>query len=401
MYRKYFGLKRPPFSIAPDPRYLFMSGQHREALAHLLYGVRSDGGFVLLTGEVGTGKTTVCRRLLETLTKNVVVAFIIHPTLSVAELLATVCDEFGIGYPRKATIKILVDSINAFLLDLNARRKKAILIIEEAQNLSHDVLEQIRLLTNLETNERKLLQIILIGQPELRDKLARPEFKQLTQRIVARYHLEALSKAEVTNYVHHRLTVAMGKRLHSPANPPSGQTTPASEQPPPEPSQHSDSIPAPAAAKGIGESGNSCDPTKLFSQDALNSLYTYSDGVPRLINLICDRALLGAFVQGKESVDGDTLTKAACEVLGRRLPPTNPRWKIALTAAILICACLGLLYYLSSRSENVGVSKNENTGEISSILKPLPQTPEVKKSVTETNGPDVTKPSKGGRKNSE
>ncbi len=149
MYRKYFGMKRAPFSIAPDPRYLYMSEQHREALANLLYGIRSDGGFVLQTGEVGTGKTTICRHLLETLTKNIVVAFIIHPSLSVAELLASVCDEFGIRYPKKTGVKDLVDRINHFLLDLNARRKKAILIIDEAQNLSNEVLEQIRLLTNL------------------------------------------------------------------------------------------------------------------------------------------------------------------------------------------------------------------------------------------------------------
>ena len=224
MYRKHFGMKRFPFSIAPDPRYLFMSEQHREALAHLLYGVRSEGGFVLLTGEVGTGKTTVCRRLIETLSKNIVVAFIIHPSLSVAELLATVCDEFGISYPKKTTIKDLVDRINAFLLDLNAKRKKAILIIDEAQNLSRDVLEQIRLLTNLETNDRKLLQIILIGQPELRDKLARPELRQLSQRIVARCHLEALSKADVIGYVNHRLAIANGRKPGTADNQLSGRS---------------------------------------------------------------------------------------------------------------------------------------------------------------------------------
>ncbi len=366
MYRKYFGMKRPPFSIAPDPRYLYMSEQHREALAHLLYGVRGDGGFVLLTGEVGTGKTTVCRRLLEVLTKNVVVAFIIYPKLSVAELLATVCDEFGISYPGKTSIKVLVDRINAFLLDLNARRKKAIIIIEEAQNLSRDVLEHIRLLTNLETNERKLLQIILIGQPELRDKLARPEMKQLAQRIVARCHLEALSKADLVGYVNHRLAVARGRRLPGGDDSSSGRT---------------------GAAEG--------PPAALFSQDALNSLYAYSGGIPRFINLICDRALLGAFVQKKQSVDRATLTKAAREVLGARLPQTNRNWKIALTAAILICACLGLLYYFSGGFQSLKVSGGEETSQMSVVSKPLPpmpQAPEANVSGTKPNSPDEVRP---------
>ncbi|MGP8088698.1 MAG: ExeA family protein, partial [Syntrophobacteraceae bacterium] len=240
-------MKRSPFSIAPDPRFLYLSEQYRDAIAHLIYGIRSDGGFVLMTGEIGTGKTTIVRRLLQTPHKNIVVAFIIHPALSVGQLLAAICDEFGLSYPRKTSIKELVGIINTFLLDLNARRKKAILIIDEAQNLGHNVLEQIRLLTNLETNERKLLQIILVGQPELRDKLARPELRQLAQRIVARCHLEALSKGDLFLYVNHRLEVAGGK-------------------------------------------------TDLFSQEALNSLYVYSGGIPRLINVVCDRALLGAFV---------------------------------------------------------------------------------------------------------
>jgi len=206
MYRKYFGIRKAPFSIAPDPRYLFMSDQHREALGHLLYGIKSDGGFVLLTGEVGTGKTTICRRLLQQLPKSCIVAFIINPRLSVPELLAAICDEFRISYPKKASsIKTFVDKINAYLLEAHANRKKVILIIDEAQNLSDDVLEQIRLLTNLETDQRKLLQIILIGQPELRDRLRRPEMRQLAQRIVARCHLGPMSKNEVAPYGCHRL----------------------------------------------------------------------------------------------------------------------------------------------------------------------------------------------------
>ncbi len=346
MYRKYFGMKRSPFSIAPDPRYLYMSDQHREALAHLLYGIRSDGGFVLLTGEVGTGKTTICRRLLETLTRNIVVAFIIHPSLSVAELLAAVCDEFGIDYPKKTNIKGLVDRINNFLLDLNARRKKAIVIIDEAQNLSNEVLEEIRLLTNLETNERKLLQIILIGQPELKDKLAKPELSQLAQRIVARCHLGPLSKDEVINYVNHRLEVARGR-------------------------------------------------SDLFSDDVLNGIYKYSGGIPRLINLICDRALLGAFVQEKEKVDGATLAKAASEVLGVNLPATNGKLKAALLAGIVFFTGLCLLYYFFNGFESVSTPDNDESSHMSGVSKPLPtipQPPGANASGTEPGKPDATQP---------
>ena len=340
MYRKYFALKRSPFTIAPDPRYLYMSEQHREALAHLLYGIRSDGGFVLLTGEVGTGKTTICRRVLQALHKNIVVAFIIHPTLSVVELLATICDEFGIGYPRKTSIKDLVDRINVFLLDLNAKRKKAILIIDEAQNLSNDVLEQIRLLTNLETNERKLLQIILIGQPELRDKLARPELRQLAQRIVARCHLEALSKADVFLYVNHRLAVARGR-------------------------------------------------SGLFSQEAMNSLYVYSSGIPRLINIICDRALLGAFVRQSEIVDRATLAKAAAEVLGGRSSGKDRRWKAVMAAVILICTGLGLMYYFVSGFES---QKIAHAPGVSKSLPTVPKTPLANLSGTEADNPGLNQP---------
>ena len=351
MYRKYFGMKRPPFSIAPDPRYLYMSEQHREALAHLLYGIRSDGGFVLLTGEVGTGKTTICRRVLETLTRNIVVAFIIHPSLSVPELLAAVCDEFGISYPKKTNIKGLVDRINHFLLELNARRKKAIVIIDEAQNLSNEVLEEIRLLTNLETNERKLLQIILIGQPELKDKLAKPELSQVAQRIVARCHLGPLSEDEVINYVNHRLEVARGR-------------------------------------------------SDLFSDNALSNIYRYSGGIPRLINLICDRALLGAFVQEKEKVDEAILAKAASEVLGVNFAATNGKLKAALLAGAVFLTGLCLLYYFFDGFESLRTANSffktpdsEETSHMSGVSKPLPgipQPPEANATGAEPGKPDAT-----------
>jgi general secretion pathway protein A len=270
MYARYFGLKQPPFSIAPDPRYLFMSERHREALAHLLYGVRGGGGFVLLTGEVGTGKTTVCRCFLEQIPKRCNVAYIFNPKLTVDELLRTVCAEFRIPYqhvgPGAPTVKDYVDALNEFLLRTHAVGQNNVLIIDEAQNLSADVLEQLRLLTNLETNERKLLQIVLIGQPESRAMLARPELRQLAQRVIARYHLGALSDAETEQYVRHRLAVA-------------GLTQ---------------ALP--------------------FDSGALRRLVHYSRGVPRRINLLADRALLGAYAKGKPVVDRRIVEAAAREV---------------------------------------------------------------------------------------
>ncbi|MDH3536425.1 MAG: AAA family ATPase [Gammaproteobacteria bacterium] len=250
-----------------------MSASHREALAHLLYGIRSDSGFVLLTGEVGTGKTTVCRCLLEQLPENTKVAFILNPRVTVKELLSSICDELGIAYRgHDDSVKTFVDAINRHLLMRHADGCNTVVIIDEAQNLSFDVLEQLRLLTNLETNERKLLRIILLGQPELGEMLARPEFKQLEQRITARYHLRPLQRSEVGAYVSHRLAVA-GRRK------------------------------------------------PVFSEQVLAKLYRKTRGIPRLINVICDRAMLGAYVKSKRRVSGSILGKAASEVQGRSHQP--------------------------------------------------------------------------------
>lgn len=287
MYASFFGLKQEPFSIAPDPRYLFMSERHREALAHLLYGVNGGGGFVLLSGEIGAGKTTVCRCFLEQIPKRTNVAYILNPKLTVIELLQSVCEEYNIPMRRQGhgdggetggaaaappTVKDYLDPLNEFLLRTHAIGQNNVLVIDEAQMLSADVLEQLRLLTNLETSERKLLQIILIGQPELRDLIARPELEQLAQRVIARYHLGALTEAETRRYVRHRLAVA-GLKTAMP-----------------------------------------------FDPKVMQRIHQLSRGVPRRINLLCDRALLGAYSAGKGSVDRAIVDKAASEVFDRERP---------------------------------------------------------------------------------
>ena len=278
MYSPFFGLKQKPFSIAPDPRYLFMSERHREALAHLLYGVQGGGGFVLLTGEIGAGKTTVCRCFLEQIPPRCNVAYIFNPKLSALELLITVCHEFGIKFPpltasgTPPTLKDYVDGLNEYLLRTHAVGQNNVLIIDEAQNLAPDVLEQLRLLTNLETSERKLLQIVLIGQPELRGMLARPELEQLAQRVIARYHLDSLSGRETVAYIAHRLAVA-------------------------------------------GLEG-----AMPFEHKALQRIHELTRGVPRRINLLCDRALLGAYATGQRQAGVAIVEKAAAEVFGKAGP---------------------------------------------------------------------------------
>ncbi len=298
MYAKFFGLRQEPFAIAPDPRYLFMSERHREALAHLLYGLRGGGGFVLLTGEIGAGKTTVCRCFLEQIPKRCNVAYIFNPKLTVIELLKTICDEFRIPLDerqqRGETVKDFLDPLNEFLLKTHAVGQNNVLIIDEAQNLSPDVLEQLRLLTNLETTERKLLQIILIGQPELRDMLAKPELEQLAQRVIARYHLQALSAEESMQYIRHRLSVA------------------GFEGPLP------------------------------FDREARKRIHELSRGVPRRINLLCDRALLGAYASGRNRVDRDTVDKAASEVFGTNAGAAPTRKSVARTAAMASIVVLGV-----------------------------------------------------------
>jgi general secretion pathway protein A len=298
MYAAYFGLKQEPFSIAPDPRFLFMSERHREALAHLLYGLGGGGGFVLLSGEIGTGKTTVCRLFLEQIPASCNVAYIFNPKLTVTELLQSVCDEFHIAVNQKGllppTVKDYLDPLNDFLLQAHAAGRNNVLIIDEAQNLSAEVLEQLRLLTNLETRERKLLQIVLIGQPELRSMLARPELEQLAQRVIARYHLDTLTPAETAQYIQHRLEVA-----------------------------------------GL-------DRPLPFERKALQRIHEVSRGVPRRINLLCDRALLGAFANSRGTVDRPTVDKAAAEVFDKPVAAPSMRHRTAAVLGLGLAAGAGL-----------------------------------------------------------
>lgn len=290
MYANYFGLKEASFSITPDPHYLFLSEQHREALAHLIYGAGETGGFVLLTGEVGTGKTTVCRAFLDQLPEHVDIALILNPAMTVTELLLAVCDEFRITLSEEdRTVKRLVDRLNQYLLAAHAQGRRPVLMIDESQNLRPKVLEQIRLLTNLETPKRKLLQIFLVGQPELRTLLHRPGLRQLNQRITARYHLRPFDARDTAGYVRHRLAVAGVDRV-------------------------------------------------LFTRSALRRIHRISGGVPRLINILCDRALLGACVTRSPLVTRRIVDKAAGEV--QDWPSSNrsadPPLRVAIAAVLLV-----------------------------------------------------------------
>ena len=302
VYLNYYGLNDNPFSIAPNPDYLFMSTRHKQALAHLTFGLNESGGFVMLTGEVGTGKTTVSRKLMQELGDETQMAVILNPTLSALELLATVCDELGVKYNLDtASLKTFTDLILKKLGANHDQGINTVLLIDEAQHLLPEVLEQLRLLTNLETNREKLLKIVLIGQPELQQLLRRNELRQLAQRVTARYHLLPLTQSEVAQYVEHRWSVAGGS-------------------------------------------------TSCFRQSALNELFTISGGIPRVINLLCDRALSLGYSLQRPFIDHQIIMSASFQVLGDDIvmQRQQARWRpiyIGAFIAALIAGALAGAYY--------------------------------------------------------
>src|SRR5512138_3585629 len=305
MYTSFFGLQEKPFAITPDPRYLYLSERHAEALAHLLYGINEAGGFIQLTGEVGTGKTTVIRSLLEQLPGHAEVALILNPRITPAEFLLTICEELHLPVPDggRSSTKVLMDVLGHYLLEAHARGRRVVLIVDEAQNLSFETLEQVRLLTNLETATTKLLQIILIGQEELRALLEQPDLRQLAQRITGRYHLSPLSSDETAGYVKHRMRVA-------------GATAEA------------------------------------FTPSALREIHRLSGGIPRVINVICDRALLGAFTQEDHRAGAALIRQAASEVYGRPVPAPWLKWTTsAAVAAAIALVGVAAWMYLGSRPD--------------------------------------------------
>jgi len=332
MYTSFFGLNEKPFSITPDPRYLYMSERHTEALAHLIYGITEAGGFVQLTGEVGTGKTTLVRGLLQQLPDDAEIALVLNPQLSRAEFLAAICEELGINdVEDTGSIKALHSALNKYLLDNHSKDRKTILLVDEAQNLAIDVLEQVRLLTNLETSQQKLLQITLVGQPELRELLARNDLRQLAQRITGRYHLEPLSRDETSEYIRHRLTVAGGSGA-------------------------------------------------IFSDAACREVFRLSQGVPRIVNVICDRALLGGFTEEKAVITPRLVRQAAREVYD--LPAMEvSRWRswrkpvITIAAVALIAMAVWISGGYQAAQERVQALTNTTEEPSTGITPPVTTLP--------------------------
>ena len=310
IYQQYFALNCEPFSIVPDPGFLYPSSQHRQAVAHLKYGLDREGGFVLLTGEVGTGKTTLTRTLLKRLPAHVRVAYVLNSTLEVTDVLASICQELSIGLPKSSKTSLsknCIDALNSDLIAAHAEGKKTLVVIEEAQNLSPEVLEILRLLSNLETATHKLLHILLVGQPELLETLAQKDQRQLNQRVVARFHLLPLAKTDVANYVNHRLHHAGANRA-------------------------------------------------IFESAAMSALFKLTKGVPRLINLICHHALLAAYATGAKTVSAKLVKKAAKEIFDTQVAEqkSSGKWLVAL----FMCAIFAMLI-----AERYQVDTQDNASE--------------------------------------
>ena len=323
MYTNYFNFTELPFSIAPDPHFIYMSARHKEGLAHLLYGITDGGGFVALTGEVGTGKTTLCHCLLQELPDNIEIALILNPKFNAIELLANICDELSISYDKeRQSLKNLVDALNRHLLDAHAAGRRTVLLIDEAQNLSREVLEQIRLLTNLETSKTKLLQIIMVGQPELQQLLSSRDLRQLNQRITARYHLLPLSLAETRAYIRHRLFVCNG-------NP------------------------------------------NLFKESAIKRIFKLSSGIPRVINIICDRALLGAYAEDSKMINSAIVDKAASETLAQ---PVQSRVRFTVLSSLSVLSItLWFFYHYGDRL--IGAEGQEDPASV--LIRPITDFPQT------------------------
>ncbi len=325
MYLPFYGLADKPFSITPDPRYLFLGGRHAEALAHLIYGITDAGGFIQLTGEVGTGKTTVIRSLLARKPDNAEIALILNPHLDARQFLQAICEELGIVLPPGAAgnLKELIDLLNRHLLAAHAAGRRVVVIVDEAQNLAADVLEQVRLLTNLETETQKLLQIILIGQPELRTMLERNDLRQLAQRITGRYHLEPLSREESAAYMRHRLRIA-------------GATQ------------------------------------EIFTRGALAELYRASGGIPRLLNVIGDRALLGGYTRDRHVVNAALTRRAASEVSGRRVLPAWLPWLAGGATVALLTATTWFVWNSQQQAAAAAAAEAQAAAIVAAAPPPAP-----------------------------
>lgn len=345
LYTAFFSLSAQPFSITPDPRFMYSSVLHQEGLAHLLYGIQGNGGFVALTGEVGTGKTLLCHCLVQQLPEKVDLALILNPRMDALELLASICDELGIFYlPEAISLKYLIDILNKYLLLSHAAGRQTVLMIDEAQNLSLEVLEQIRLLTNLETPTEKLLQIILVGQPEFQKMLERQDLRQLNQRITARFHLQALDAIDTRNYILHRMRVCNGR-------------------------------------------------ADIFTPDAITTVYKYSGGIPRIINMLCDRALLGAYTLDTHKVTTKLIRQSAQE-----LQLNYPKFHKPL--AILLVILVGLILWQTKfagfkfAAEKLDTKLNSVHAPSSSPatpIKPAKIAPPIAEPISAENNVPVTK----------